>query len=456
MRIFRSKAIRRVLSVVLLICMLILVDTIMGELLSPVTLANWFTHDVKEIEASGQDADLVFIGASRTLYTFVPQVFREKLNLTWVLNAASSSQPVCASYYQIKELVERICPKHVIIGVTSDGLRHLGNLQSRLIVYDRLKPINRLRMALDCIEPGEWPYLVASYRFKDNFSLVKMQEIAEEKAELIRTNFRDSEESPRHDYGYYFRYDSIATGNMPIKNSSGFSEEKLSQRNLDYLDACIELCKKHGIKVTLVSGLTSVSRMYKINNYQGAVDYYNRFAEQRGIKYYNLNFLRNREMLLPDEMMHDYNHANAEGAKIVSSLFAEILEKEANGEDVTSCFYENLDDFKEDVHRIVSVRAQIQADASNRNLYHISITSLQNEDVKAVYRVLLCRQGEDSFQVVQDWAPEKQMDLILEDEAGAKLRIEAGSTDETIGRAYQEYDLEADVQEGEELKDEES
>lgn len=458
MRVFKNKVVRRILSLVLLICLVIVLDLLMEYLLSKVTYANWFNASVREIEASGEDADLVFIGASRTHRTFVPQVFREKLNLTWVLNAGSSGQPVRATYYELKDLIERLHPHHVILGVTWDEMRGGTSLQGRLIVYDRLSLKNRLLMIAGGFDPDEWPYLCASYRFKDNFNLETIRKNITEKTQLAQLNYKDPEDGPKkHDYGYDYRYASIQTGNMPIKHTSGgFSTEKVKERNYNFLSACVDLCKKNNIEVTLASGLTSVMRMYAVDNYQGAVDFYTEFARERGISYYNLNYLKDRETILPDEMMHDLNHVNDDGAFLVSGIFAEILDKAGRGEDVSSYFYANMEEFKKDVHRIVAVGAQVTEDTEDADIYHVSAENLQDEDVEVVYRALIRKPGQENFEVIQDWTPQSQMDLHIEEGTGSTLRIEAGSKDGTYGFAYQEYTLRAGMSEGEKPEDEES
>ena len=210
---------------------------------------------------------------------------------------------------------------------------------------------------------------------------------------------------------------------------------------IKHLDACIDLCKQNNVEVILVTGVTSVMRMYVTGNYQGAVDFYTTYAKSRNVPYYNLNYLKGREDFLPDEFMYDHNHVNADGASLVSEKFAEILVKATKGEDISSYFYKDLDEFKNDVHRIVAVKGIINKDSEDESLYHIKFSSLQNDNVHVVYRALIRRPGQEEYEVVRDWTPETEIDLTLNDTEGSVLRIEAGSTDETYGHAFQEYEL---------------
>lgn len=433
MRIFRSKTLRRIVSPLLLVCSLVLLDTVVGNLLRPVAFADWFNHDIQRIESSGQQADMVFIGASRTHYTFVPRVFQEKMGLGCVVNAASAGQVLSATKWELQDLIDRIHPHRVFIGVTWNGLKSTGALQNRLIVYDRLSLKNRLGMAADCFALDELPYLSLVYRFKDNFLPQTIRSIWKDRRELAGKNYQDSE----HHNGFVFRTGTWKTGSMPIDTLRRFSEAVQKKRNLRDLDACIALCKGNGIDVTLVSGVTSVMRLYAVGNYQGAVDYIARYAGEKQVDYYNLNYLVGREDFLPDELMYDTNHANGDGAVAVSERFAEILLKADAGEDVSPYFYKNLDALKQDVHRIVAVNAAItQAEPG----YTATITSLQNDDVQPLYRLLARWDEKQEFTLLQDWTAETEIAFTVPTTENCTVKIEAAAADDdTVGRATHEY-----------------
>ena len=441
MRIFKNKILRRIISVLLLICFFILFDTGMKELLSPIYFADYFIHDIELIEKSGQDVDILFIGASRTLKSFAPQIFENIMGVNCVLNAGSGAQPICATYYELKDLIERVHPHRVFIGVAWDLLKSSGTTQGKLVVYDRLSLANKLLMAMDCFSWEEKCYMSATYRFKDNFTIEKIMSNIEEKNALISSNFLYHHLKTNYysDKGFVVYSRSYETGNIPIKKPGSFSEKKIKEENLKYLDACIELCQKNGIEVSLVSGATSVMRLYSIGNYQKAVDYFKNYAEKWNIAYYNLNYLVGREDFLPDECMFDDNHVNANGAYKLSEKLAEILLKADQGEDVSSYFYKNLKAMKKDVHRIVAVGAEFEKDSNKKNLYHATVTSLQNDDVEVIYRLLGKRNGEDEFEVLHDWTNETQIDFSLKAKTKYTLRIEAASPDESYQHAFQEY-----------------
>lgn len=442
MRVFKNKVFRRIVSLFLLLCFIILLDTGMGALLSPPTYATCFNHDMAAIEREG-GADVVFVGASRVYRTFVPQVFEDVLGVRCVVNAGSSSQPICGTYWELKDLVERLHPKRVFIGITWDQLSKAPDLQSRLIVRDRLSLKNRLQMSASCFGLSEMPYLFGTYRFKDNFAPDRILSNIREKRNLAASNYTvfDKKSEYYADTGFVHGGKAFSQGNIPVKSTPTFSEKKTRPENLAYLDACVRLCKNRGIDVALVSGVTTVMRMYAVHRYQAAVDWFNAYARERQIPYYNLNYLVGREDFLPDDMMHDRNHANGKGAREVSERFARILKREGAGEDVSSCFYPNLDAMKQDVRRIVSVRADIAPAAGDGPHYAASIFSLQNDDVRPLYRLMARQREKSGFVLLQDWTPETNLAFTLPGPGVWTLRVEAGAADPSMGIAFQEYTL---------------
>ena len=444
MRIFKNKFIHRAASFIALICMIFCMDYALGCILSPVTYATYFLHDLKEIQNSKETADIVFVGASKVYRSYVPEIFENKLGLNIVINAGSSAQPMCGTYYELADLIDRVHPKRVFLDVTWNKLTMKGTLQGKLIVYDRLSFKNKLLMNLHCFTLREKRYLSYAYRFKDNLSINKISSILAEKKHLKETDYYSYSDTDQYyaDTGFVYNYDSKKTGTISIrKGNPSFTEDKIMADNLHYLDACVDLCKKNNIKVSLVYGVDSMMSLYTINNIQGAFDFYEEYAANKGIDFYNLNYLKGREDFLPDEMMHDYKHVNGSGAYIVSNLFAEILAKADQGENISAYFYKDLDDLKKDVHRIVAVKAKITPDDSQETLFHFKIRSAQNENIVPLYRISVKYKGDHGWTVVQDWTPEQEFSLNLKQETGFYVRVQAGTDDPSYAAASQRYKL---------------
>ena len=278
MQIFKNKIFKRVISLLTLVAMIICLDWGIGEVLEPITYSTYFNHDIATIEESENGADVIFMGASRVYRTFVPQIFEDYWNVDCVINAGSSSQPICGTYYQLKDLIEKVHPDKVYIGVTFDWLtsnEDNNNIMGRLIVTDRLSLKNKILMGLNCFSLKEKVFLLDTYRFKKRFNKKTIESNLKAIRKLKASNYYSYSKKREYyaDTGFVYNYDTYVTGTIPIKGAANFSEELIKEDNLHYLDLCIELCKKNNIEVNLVSGVTSVMRMYYIDGYQPAVDF---------------------------------------------------------------------------------------------------------------------------------------------------------------------------------------
>lgn len=443
MNIFINKTFKRLFSLLSLFSMIVCLDWRMSQFLKPITYATYFNHDISTIEESENGANIIFIGASRVYRTFVPQIFEDYWNVECVINAGSSSQPLCGTYYQLQDLIERVHPNKVYIGVTLDMLTsNAGDTpQARLIVYDRLSLKNKILMGLNCFSLKEMVFFLDTYRYNKNFNKKTIESNLKAISKLKATNYYSYSKTPEYyaDKGFVYNYDTYITGTIPIMGAAYFSEELIREDNLHYLDLCIDLCKNNNIEVNLVTGVTTVMRMYASEGYQKAVDFYNNYAKKKGIKYYNLNYLKDRENLMPDELMHDFNHVNGEGAYVVSKLFANLVNKEKKGEDISSYFYKNLADFKQDVKRIVAVRAEITVDDKDKNVRHFQMQSLYNDDVEPQYRISIKHKGSDEFKILVDWTVDPNIDVKITEKSGFIIKVEAGTGDNLYGTASQEY-----------------
>ena len=399
MRTFNG--IKKILNILLICMMVYLGDKALGVLLEPISYATHFNHDVEQIEAEQASADLLFVGASRVYRSFVPEVFKEKCGLDLVVNAGSSSQRLSGSYYQLKDLMPRIHPRHVVLGVTGDNLYEPYYTQANLVVADRLHGINKFQYIFDVFEPKDYGYAFSkAYRFRNNLDLSVIQKNRAEKQALQDSGYSVAPAEPEYyaDHGFVYSYATYAPGTIPLKESF-VRKEALNQTELIYLDKIVDLCKSEGVSLSLVVGPTTMMRIYNTDDYDYFHQWFVRYAEENGLAYHNLNYLKGRETFLPDSLMHDYNHVNGEGAKLISEIYADILNKTAKGIPTDDYFYESFSDLMADVNRIVAVNAEAEKDDANLS---IAISSLHNPDVDPYYQVVLSYG--DSGQIISDWS----------------------------------------------------
>lgn len=434
-----SKTKKRLFTLLSLVLMLLVVEGALGYALENVSFSTFFNRDMDEIESQGGKADMVFIGASRVYHVYPPALFEEKLGMDCVINAGSSGQSIAGSYYMLKELLQRFDPSYVVLGTTVDQLfSTTDETQADLIVMDRLSPKNAFDLALHEFNAQGWlNALLKSYRFRNYLTPgAILKNLREKRAIAAGDNaLFQADDGYYADTGFVVWRSALADGNVAIDGRTRFAEDEIDEKKLDYLNKIVELCQDKGKKLFLVTGPTSMMRIYNIENYQGAVDFYARFAEEHGLRYHNLNYLRGREQFLPDSKMLDFNHTNCEGAYWASELYAEVLQKELAGEDASEYFYPDLDALKADVRRVVAVGADIRTDGGTAR---VAMTSLHNADAVPEYQVLLSADGEN-YTVAADWSPDDRCTVDVSGLAGYTIMVRArlGIPGET--EAYQCY-----------------
>lgn len=436
-----SKINKRIHSLIVLLLLLFITEIFLDNLVKPVynMYSTYFMHDMDRIKSQGQQVELVFIGGSGEYHTYVPDIFEKRLNMDCVVNAGTSAQPMSATYYQLKNMIKEFHPETVVIGLSWNRLS-MTNLQGRLIVYDRLTDLTKLQYVISCFDMKERLYLLYSYRYREN--LDRLEEVYNDKQKLIRSNYGIHVNGNEYyaDNGFVYSYDSFDNGNISMEwhGKLAFSEEEIVKKeNLEYLDACVKLCKDNNIHLYIVTTPISMAMIYSVKNYQGAIDFYKKYAKDNGLIYHDLNFLKNREKIIPDCMMRDDTHLNGKGAHIISDSYAEILQKDLKGIDTSYYFYDDLDEMKYNVNRVVSVDAEITIENGNA---HIETRSLQREGVIPFYRIEISENGED-FKVICDWTHDSIFDIELPDIKGILIKVKAktGNEREFEAEAFQIY-----------------
>ncbi len=417
-------------SLFAIVIMTAVLASVLGRALTPVTYADYYDHEMNLLEDSGTQIDLLMVGDSRLYSSFDARIFEEELGLDNVVVASTASQPICGSYYIIKDMIERMKPKKVILGLDCGEMMEEDKIQGMLLVIDRLSPRNKLEMFRHCFYGTDLFYMLDLYRYRNNLDDI-FKNINERKTMIASNYVQEDDGQEYYCYkGFIYRHGSVESGNVPMYSHSEFSQDSILASNVAYLDRCVELCQENDIELELVSAPTTVMRMYYVGNYKGAVEYYENYAKEKGLIYHNLNYLMDRETILPDEMMCDYNHTNGEGAKIVSRLYAEILKKEAAGEDVSGYFYPSYEDFCASVKRIVAVDAKIKKENDS---YQLTLRSLHNPEVTVLYQI----ENADG-KVLVPWT--NKTDHVLTENEG-RIKVIARSEEDELGRAYQIYDL---------------
>ena len=438
--------IKRLLMPLFILVFFLLGEYFLGRLLTPVNSAVYFRDEIRKMKENGEHADILFLGTSRIYQSVYPEILEEKLDVNCVINGGTATQRPDSSYIFLKDLYREVKPGVVVLGVQWSSLmpeaNEAGEIESTLMMYDRLSASGRMECLLRKFGSSVWFDLFPMYRYRKEFRFASIRDNLEKWENYRKNGFIPNTELEHyyHGKGFVYSNSSKASGNVPIQDEgeARFSVDDIVPEKLAAIDNIVDFCKKKGIKLYLISPPMSLMNLYHVEGYQEAVDFYEAYAEKNGLVYHNMNYLKDREDWLPDEMMADYVHLNGEGAACFTERYAEILRKDLNGEDTGEYFCRDLEELKKTVRRVVAIKAGFTpGDRSVR----IEANCLCNDDVTPLYRFELSTDGGKTYELLQDWSEEAE--LIFEPAEGKyRFRILAALDPEDPKPAWQVYDQE--------------
>lgn len=435
-----SKRTERILSLVFLIFLLIAGDRLLTYLLEPLSRAEYFLHDMKEMKKSGEYPDMIIIGNSRSVYGFDPRVFEEELGLDNVYNASVVGQQISSKYYIAEAMIEAFSPKIVIFDIEWQSLNDFGTTrtQAKLLGLDRLTGLSKIRYILEAFDFSEWIYaLCKPYRFRDN--LFREGSIAQNLR--LKNWLRDTDYAENY-YGTYKGYDKgSACSEKPfaIGSYGTFDEAEISAENKAYLDRMAELCRARNISLFIVSPPLTTMRQLNIGRYQEANDYYKAYASEKGVPYHNLNMLRDRDEIFPDSYFYDSGHLCEPGATEASRLYAQIIRDELEGKDTSDRFYASVDELRADISRVVAVGAEILTEGRTVRVRDLRCTA--GTSTAPVIDIEVSADGKKYSSVGQVVPPEDSFDFVWE-RSRNKIRVKITARDAGSGtQAWADYSV---------------
>lgn len=407
---------KRFLSLLLFAAIMVGFEAAFEFMLSPVTFDHYLDYDLKQIDKNGESVDMIFIGASRVYRSFKPSIFEEKLDyVDCAINCGTSNQTVDGTYYYLKDLLRNYSPKYVVVGIAYDQFLETKNvnIQKRLIVYDRIKsPLIKAEFAKEAFEPSEYPYLLKSFRYKDNVGDIKAQ-LEQKLSEEYRKGIDTNTEEQYSDKGWVHTVRGFKKGSITTHDVNQWAEDNINRSAFDYLDKIISMCKEKDIEVFLVSAPTTMSTIYCVEDYEEVNTCFAQYAKENDVYYDNFNLLKNRTELPPDSYMYDWNHVNTKGAKVVSSYYSDVINKRLNGEDVSDYFYDSVAQMKAQNDFVITCRLKVAKKSDDSVI--VKVESRQNEDIVPEYKYMV-KYGSGKWEMVQDYTESDE--CVVQKKAG--------------------------------------
>lgn len=422
------------LRLVLLGCIaFLMVNGILSFCLTPITYSRFLKRDLKEMEKNGEEIDLLLIGSSRVYRTYVPSVFEEEIDgIGCVINAGTSAQPLMGTYYYLEYMLDRYAPKNVMLGIDYTSYaksEERWRLQARMIINERLPwGKEKLEYFKKAFYPDEYIYFWNIYKNRE-----RVTDSIDKAVDFVGENVRiklgkeywnniDVRETEHYaEKGFVYTATGLKEGNVEIPSITPvWTEDNVDAASLDYLYKIVDLCKERNVSLYMAAAPTSLTAIYYNPGYGAADRFFSEYAESEGIPYVNLNLLKNRWEIIPDSLMYDWNHVNGEGAERISQIYADILQRQMNGEDISEYIYDSVEQMQENISFVAG--ATLQIDVDEEGLLTAVADSMYTEGkVTPEYRFLVSRDLGKHWSILQEYSPNSV--YTMQTEEGGRYRI---------------------------------
>ena len=408
------RSFRKILLLLVIFCSM---EAVLTFILEPVTYADYLEKDLKKLAAEGQKPDVVLIGDSRIYRSFVPDIFDEGLGGGGhcTINAGTGSQTLQGSYFYLKDLLERYPVKYAFVGLTYTEFLKNGeqSIQGKLVIWDRLQSMTvRLDYLKAVFSPAELPYLLTSYRYRSNF-----KQIPENVGVKLSAAYRKGlDERPGERYenrGYVWSESGFRDGEigMPSPAPQQWTETQVEPEAFLWMERIAQLCAEEKVRLIFVTGPTTLSVVYSVEEYEKSYQMLAEQAERIGVPYFELNLLRDRRHLLPDSMMRDSDHVCGTGAEQISRIFCDIMNRYLAGEDVSDRFYSSVEEMQQDIHAVVACDFHTEAQAESGERTWIAQSLQANGDIAEYQFLISDAEKEGDWVLLQDYGTDAQCNI---------------------------------------------
>lgn len=251
---------------------------------------------------------------------------------TVCFNLASSAQPLCGSYFLLKDEINRNPIERVFLGMSVKSLvsdSDSKNTSSKLRVYDQIfSPVIKAEFLMEIAEPEEFEqFLFYTARVDNVLSVSAIKANIEYKRSEDFKNRVSHEKAKYTYYGMGFQsseaeYDP-ATQKKKKDNTIFWDREKIVASNVEYLMQVIELCREEEIELNLVVFPHTCDTSLIQGDLADMDVYMAELCSRENVALFNYNYTAYEGIydILTDDCFQDAKHLNRKGA----SKFAELL-----------------------------------------------------------------------------------------------------------------------------------
>lgn len=334
--------------------------TLLYSLLYFVIVPDYYVYTaltMKETVYGGDDADIVFLGSSKTYSTISPDIVERELGLS-AIDLCSSGQGMMGGYYMLKEYFNYHQAKYVVLEVQEGKL--LGfNLDTK----GRSAANYQITDSIKKTSPVFWEYFFNAYNIDNWFSaFIPLSH--------YRSNFTGGFALKRlktgealnvalkKPYGEYrgqgyinddsYNGESIDCGTAEYLDDVLTPNVEVCTESVTYFEKTVALCQENDAQIILMTypvtdHATSLSRM------RGCYEFYTDLSKKNDVPYFDMMLCREYTMVKNDAYdFSDEGHMNDTGARKYSKYVCKELIKLFENKDYSRDFYNDINEWVTD------------------------------------------------------------------------------------------------------------
>ncbi len=429
--------------VVIFIIMFICVENVFSFMLEPVTYKHQLNQDLKVQKERGITPDLLIIGDSTVRSGLDPRIFPKCIpGIKCAINAETSSQSLCGTYYYLKDITDKYPIKIAVVGLSYWQFMKSKEktLKKDFVVLDRItSPILRMEYASKIMTMEEWPLLLKSRQYCDNFSEVPINLQMKLSPDYI---FGKTGEKEALLMGYVPLKDKMGMGNVGIKaEEMKFPDEGIDPESYLYLKKIIELCNKKRISLHFVS-MPVVSAFFYLNpEIEEINDEILSLTKKSNFYFDDLNLLKARKKIFPDERMNSTDHLSEQSAEQVTAIYAMMIKNEISGLKNEHDMYPSISDARSAMNNVMAV--DFHTEPAERGNRKIVARSIAKKNVYPEYRFSILDEDKKEH-VLQDYSLNSEC-ILPSRFVGKKgiIRVDCKTKNENESEVYYQIIIDA-------------
>jgi hypothetical protein len=246
------------------------------------------------------DVDILFVGSSRVYRTYDTRIYTAAGLRTF--NMGSMAQTPVNSYYLMKEHMERLSPRLVVLDVFPGHFRTSGIESQMNLLTNRRVSREMIEATFAVNKPKGYMALLASALKREDVFLANPPAL----------------KHGTYIPGGYVQHDDDGRGDFRQRTFTG----KENGKQMAHLEKIVGLCREHGAELMIVSQPLPASTMEQVPYYDDFMDRMRALCARWDVGFHDFNAI----FPMPEqEYYYDAGHLNQRGADVYNAFFVEYL-----------------------------------------------------------------------------------------------------------------------------------